>query len=77
MKRIAILLFLLLFLSCSSLPFMNNNNSNNNSPSNALPERIYIDTQIKLHTAYSLFKALNAGVITQEEYGKLKAQALK
>ena len=73
MKRIAILLFLLLFLSCSSLPFMNNNNS----PSNALPERIYIDTQIKLHTAYSLFKALNAGVITQEEYGKLKAQALK
>ena len=73
MKKIAILLFLILFLSCNSLPFLNNDKSEANN----YPERTYIDLQVKLHTAYSLFKALNSGVITQEEYDRLKKEALK
>ena len=70
MKKIFISSILLLAFSCSSLPFMNNT-----SPEvDIAPERTYIDLQVKMHSAYTLFKALRAGVITQEEYDTLKKE---
>ena len=67
-RLILIFSFLGIFSSCSgNLPFLNNDNSLTLSP-----EGDYIDLQVKLHSTYSLFKALNAGIISQEEYDKLK-----
>ena len=40
------------------------------------PSGNYVDLQIKLHSAYTLLKALNSGVITQEEYDKLKKELI-
>ena len=40
------------------------------------PSGNYVDLQIKMHSAYTLLKALNAGVITQEEYDKLKKELI-
>ena len=71
MKKIIISSLLLLTLSCSNIPFFNNNNQ---SEDDKKPERTYIDLQIKLHSAYSIFKALNAGIITQEDYDMLKKE---
>ena len=36
----------------------------------------YVDLQVKMHTAYRLLKALNDGVISQEEYDKLKQELI-
>ena len=72
MKKILVLLSLLLILSCNNLPFSNNDNSDYDNN----PEREYIDLQIKLSSIYSLFKALNSGIITQEEYDKLKKELI-
>ena len=55
------------------MPFLNNDNESFNTSS---PEGDYIDLQVKLHSTYSLYKAFNAGVITQEEYDKLKKDIL-
>jgi|TARA_Y100000758_G_C15763857_1_gene316897 hypothetical protein len=73
MKKILVLLSLLLILSCNNLPFSNNDNSDYDNN----PEREYIDLQIKLSSIYSLFKALNSGIITQEEYDKLKKEIIE
>ena len=70
MKKIIILVPLVLFLSCSSLPFFNNDSSNNDS---TLGEK-YIELQVQVHTAYTLLKALNKGAISQEEYDSLKKE---
>ena len=59
---------MLILSSCASLPFLNNDNSSNDQSSQA----DYVDLQVKIHSTYSLFKALNAGIITQDEYDKLK-----
>jgi len=40
------------------------------------PSGNYVDLQIKMHSAYTLLKAFNAGVITQEEYEKLKKELI-
>ena len=73
MKKILVLLSLLLILSCNNLPFSNNDNLDYDNN----PEREYIDLQIKLSSIYSLFKALNSGIITQEEYDKLKKEIIE
>ena len=73
MKKILVILSLLLILSCNNLPFSNNDNSDYDNN----PEREYIDLQIKLSSIYSLFKALNSGIITQEEYDKLKKEIIE
>ena len=72
MKKIITFSSLLILGSCSSLPFFNNADS---SPIQS-PERDYVDLQVKIHSTYSLFKALNAGIITQEEYDELKKSIL-
>tara|TARA_B100000029_G_scaffold194101_1_gene192133 strand:- start:1880 stop:2104 length:225 start_codon:yes stop_codon:yes gene_type:complete len=72
MRLILMFSFLGIFSSCSgNLPFLNNDN-----PSSPSSEGDYIDLQVKLHSTYSLFKALNAGIITQEEYDELKKNIL-
>ena len=72
MRLILMFSFLGIFSSCSgNLPFLNNDN-----PSSLSSEGDYIDLQVKLHSTYSLFKALNAGIITQEEYDELKKNIL-
>tara|TARA_B100001750_G_C15339318_1_gene511428 strand:- start:427 stop:657 length:231 start_codon:yes stop_codon:yes gene_type:complete len=71
MKKIFISLVLILSFSCSNLPFLEND-AEKIKETKADPERAYIDLQIKMHSAYSLFKALRAGVITQEDYDMLK-----
>ena len=68
MKKIITFSSLVIFSSCTSLPFLNNDNSSDEK----FPETTYVDLQVKIHSTYSLFKALNAGIITQEEYDKLK-----
>ena len=40
------------------------------------PSGDYVNLQIKMHSAYRLLKALNDGVISQEEYDKLKAELI-
>ena len=40
------------------------------------PSGNYVDLQIKMHSAYTLLKALNAGAISQEEYEKLKKELI-
>lgn len=40
------------------------------------PSGNYVDLQIKMHSAYTLLKALNSGAITQEEYEKLKKELI-
>ena len=40
------------------------------------PSGNYVDLQIKIHSAYTLLKALNSGVISQEEYEKLKKELI-
>lgn len=59
---------MLILSSCTSLPFLDNDNSSDSQS----PQGDYVDLQVKIHSTYSLFKALNAGIITQEEYDKLK-----
>ena len=72
MKIVLIVFSLLLFGSCTGeLPFLDN------SQQNAFPESDYIDLQVKLHSTYSLYKAFNAGIITQEEYDQLKKNILE
>lgn len=71
MKTILSSILALLFLSC---------NSNSNDASFPLSENVnlnYVKLQKQLQTSYSLLKALNSGVITQEEYDKLKANLFK
>ena len=75
MKKILIASVLILSFSCSTLPFRGFD-ENNKIEKNIDPERAYIDLQIKMHSAYSLFKALRAGVINQEEYDILKKDIL-
>jgi len=72
MKKIITFSSLLILGSCSSLPFFNDTDS---SPTQS-PESDYVDLQVKIHSTYSLFKALNAGIITQEEYDELKKNIL-
>ena len=72
MRIILVFSLIAVFSSCSgNLPFLDNDQSLNLSP-----EGDYIDLQVKLHSTYSLLKALNAGVITQEEYDQLKKDIL-
>ena len=40
------------------------------------PSGNYVDLQIKMHSAYTLLKALNSGAINQEEYEKLKKELI-
>ena len=67
MKKIIMILFLGVFGSCSNSSFFNDSESTPTSPN-----ADYIDLQVKIHSTYSLFKALNAGIINQEEYDLLK-----
>ena len=72
MKIILIVFSLLLFGSgTGELPFLDDSNKNVSS------ETDYIDLQVNLHSTYSLYKALNAGIITQEEYDQLKKNILE
>ena len=72
MKIILIVFSLLLFGSCTGeLPFLDDSSQNVSSESD------YMDLQVKLHSTYSLYKALNAGIITQEEYDQLKKNILE
>jgi len=75
MKKILVLSLLILSFSCANLPFIGDN-VNNEKEKSINPEREYIDLQIKMHSAYSLFKALRAGVISQEDYDILKKDIL-
>jgi len=68
MRKIITFSSLLILGSCTSLPFLDNAKTSINQS----PERSYVDLQVKIHSTYSLFKALNAGIITQEEYDELK-----
>ena len=68
MKKIITFSSLLILGSCTSIPFLNNANPSED----VSPQISYIDLQVKIHSTYSLFKALNAGIITQEEYDQLK-----
>ena len=71
MKIILAVSTMLLFGSCTGeLPFLND------SKDNVSPESDYMNLQVKLHSTYSLFKAFNAGIITQEEYDQLKKNIL-
>ena len=74
MKKIITLALCLIFSSCTSdgFPFF----GNNDSTSHESPEGTYINLQVKLHSTYSLFKALNAGLLSQEEYDELKKDIL-
>ena len=72
MKKIIAFSSMLILASCTSLPFLNNDHSSDSQS----PQRDYVDLQVKIHSTYSLFKALNAGIITQEEYDKLKKDIL-
>ena len=68
MKKIIAFSSMLILTSCTSLPFLNNDNSSDSQS----PHGDYVDLQVKIHSTYSLYKALNAGIITQEEYDELK-----
>ena len=72
MRKIIAFSSLLILGSCASMPFLNNNKTSIDQS----PQRDYINLQVKIHSTYSLFKALNAGIITQEEYDKLKKNIL-
>ena len=72
MKNIVVLFFLALFLTCNNSSFSNNEDFYNNSD-----QENYINLQVKIHSVYSLFKAFNAGVITQEEYDNMRTEILK
>ena len=70
MKNIIVLLIMLPLLSCSSnSPLFG---GGEDKPTN---ENInYVKIQKQIQTSYALLKALNSGVITQEEYDKLKVE---
>ena len=68
MKKIITFSSLLILGSCTSLPFLGNSDSSDAQSS----QEDYVNLQVKIHSTYSLFKALNAGIITQEEYDQLK-----
>ena len=72
MKKIIVAIMMLFCLSCSNVPFLNNDSSPSMSS-----EQNYIDLQVKLHTAYSLLKSLNSGAISKEEYDNLKVKLFK
>ena len=71
MKKVLFVFSMLLFCSCAGkIPFLDDTEYRIN------PESHYINLQVKLQSTYSLFKALNAGIITQEEYDQLKKNIL-
>ena len=76
MKKIIVLILLLPILSCSgNIPFFSSEKSLNIP----LPENVdsnYILIQKQVQTLYTLRKALNAGLITDEEYNQLKSNLL-
>ena len=55
MKKIIAFSSMLILASCTSLPFLNNDNPSDSQS----PQGDYVDLQVKIHSTYSLFKALN------------------
>ena len=75
MKKILLFLLCIPVISC-------NGNSSYNVSDNEVDDCVdcgdenikYIKVQKQIQTSYSLQKALNAGVISQEEYDRLKTE---
>ena len=55
---------------------MNSDDSNETVADVNSPEYEYIQLQVKMHKAYTLLKAFNSGVLSQEEYDKLKKELI-
>tara|TARA_A100000164_G_C21604799_1_gene629267 strand:- start:226 stop:456 length:231 start_codon:yes stop_codon:yes gene_type:complete len=74
-KNILLITLLLFLFSCNS-GIMNSDDSNETVADVNSPEYEYIQLQVKMHRAYTLLKAFNSGVLTQEEYDKLKKELI-
>ena len=72
MKKIIVMMLIVPILSCSGgLPFLSSDNSLEiPKPDNVDSNYILIQKQVQ--TLYTLQKALNAGLIDEEEYTQLK-----
>ena len=74
-KNILLITLLLFLFSCNS-GVMNSDDSNEALADVNSPEYEYIQLQVKMHKAYTLLKAFNSGVLSQEEYDKLKKELI-
>ena len=74
-KNILLITTLLFLFSCNS-GVMNSDDSNETVADVNSPEYEYIQLQVKMHRAYTLLKAFNSGVLSQEEYDKLKKELI-
>ena len=74
-KNILLITTLLFLFSCN-IGMMNSDDSNEAVADVNSPEYEYIQLQVKMHKAYTLLKAFNSGVLSQEEYDKLKKELI-
>ena len=75
MKKIILFLLLLPLLSCNSQPIHNIADNDVDDCIGCGDENIkYIKLQKQIQTSYALQKALNTGVISQDEYDRLKTE---
>ena len=83
MNKILCIISLLIFVSCNNESEEQVNKEFYFSPEKTestthelTPGGEYVNLQVKMHSAYRLLKALNDGVISQEEYDKLKKELI-
>ena len=75
MKKIFLLVILLPLFSCNSNTSYNVSDNEVDDCLECGDENVkYIKLQKQIHTSYSLLKALNSGIISQEEYDRLKTE---
>ena len=75
MKKIILFLLLLPLFSCNSQPTINVADNDIDDCIGCGDENIkYIKLQKQIQTSYTLQKALNTGVISQDEYDRLKTE---
>ena len=83
MNKMLLIVGLLIFLSCNkeseeqaNKEFYFSPKATEEAEHEMTPSGDYVNLQIKMHSAYTLLKAFNSGVISQEEYDKLKKELL-
>lgn len=74
-KNIILITSLLFLSSCNNGMLSSNDNDVKDAIIHSDGHE-YIQLQIKMHKAYTLLKAFNSGVISQEEYDKLKKELI-
>ena len=74
-KNILLITLLFFLFSCNSGVMISDDSNEALADVNS-PEYEYIQLQVKMHKAYTLLKAFNSGVLSQEEYDKLKKELI-